>query len=183
MEFRFRAKSGNKTFDEPSYVTIYWNIYIYRYGHSIQGWYVLYTCYTCILYQPGQLRIMPSKKSRLRNMSLAAFGARMPYDEALGSLVGAKKVDRNGQVWAKTSLIRCKFWNVSQVTSCFLGSVSALSIFKPLCVKSFSTEVFGLSIYVLTPSPNYAAAPPRFQEVWNSWLLGCGCLHPTWGWL
>lgn len=42
-----------------------------------------------------------------------------------------------------------------------------------LCVwKSFSTEVFGLSIYVLTPSPNYAAAPPRFQEVWNSWLLG-----------
>lgn len=24
-------------------------------------------------------------------MSLAAFGARMPYDEALGSLVGAKK--------------------------------------------------------------------------------------------
>ena len=49
------------------------------------------------------------KKSRLRNMSLAAFGARMPYDEALGSLVGAKKMDRNGKVSTKTSLIRCKF--------------------------------------------------------------------------
>ena len=64
-----------------------------------------------------------AKNARLRNMSLAAFGARMPYDEASGGFVGAKKVDRTGKVPTKTSLIWCKFWK-PQVTSCFLGSFS-----------------------------------------------------------
>ena len=75
---------------------------------------IIYICYTCILFLPAVKNTTTlemtsqgpaAKNARLRNMSLAAFGARMPYDEASGSFVGAKKVDRTGKVPTKTSLI------------------------------------------------------------------------------
>ena len=112
-------------------------------------------------------------------MSLAAFGARMPYDEALGSLVGAKKMDRNGKVSTKTSLIRCKFWNVLQVTSCFLGSVSAVSIFKPLCVKKLQhLGVWSQHLRIDTIAKLCCSTSP-FPGGVKLMTSGCGCLHPT----
>ena len=54
MEFRFRAKSGNKTFDEPSYTWMY--IYARNYIHVFMHIYV-YSLYTIRVYTDMQNHI------------------------------------------------------------------------------------------------------------------------------